>query len=213
MRSPMHSEGSVWHLGGFQLLLILAAVALAVAFVGATRFALAAGFELGHGSEGKIAFSGIVLGLVTLAILFLLAKVTGAVVSGLAGTAARPATAVTVTLIICGTLCCVAVLILLLWRPAPSAGVAVQRNGGQVTFFASGSLMVLALTAAVFFAGVGMVGIGIWGSLKPNSPSRVDLYQPDPLRRRSEELAARQRELAEPTPLQESSEAVHRPEE
>jgi hypothetical protein len=154
-----------------QRLFIYLAVSLAVAVLGAERFALAAGMPA---HDQQVALCGFVLGFLTLALLMSVVHFTRQVIVVLTRTSARPGPTVGLTLIVCGTVCILGALALQFYATArPGGGSAIIGvPGAGVTArvaaeASSASLLTLLATVAVFLAGAALVALGVWSASSP----------------------------------------------
>ncbi len=126
--------------GVFQRLFLSVAVAAAVAFVGATPLAQAAGFykeNPNYSTENApiLSFSGAILFALTVALIGPMLRLIGTTVATLKHAQSRPAPVVSITLIGCGTLC-VVVSLWLAWsakgmRPDAEFAQAMQAMAQQ----------------------------------------------------------------------------------
>jgi hypothetical protein len=106
--------------------LLSLALGLVVGFLGANSFADAAGFpQVGDGHVFLRVVCGIVIGLATLAFVQFLMRQVPLVVGVLARSPQRPVTAVSITLLVCGTLCVLGTLALE-WHMASTPPAVVQ---------------------------------------------------------------------------------------
>ena len=159
--------------------LLVLAVSVAVALLGANAFADAAGFPVVRNANydaGAVMLrilSGIVVFLLSLAVVSALLRAVRAGLGLLARTPERPAQVVGLTMIACGTACVVATLVteLLALRWATRTSMSVYMGEG-VEFNSGAPLSIHLAALAAFAAGAALVGIGVWSSLGSRGPSR-----------------------------------------
>ncbi|MDB5353103.1 MAG: hypothetical protein JWN86_4350 [Planctomycetota bacterium] len=161
------------------------AVASAVAFLGAIPLASAAGFyegdDMRHGNGGVVVFSsGALLFFLTLALIGPLTRVGASVASSLARSETRPAPAIALGLIACGTLCVICSLWFAWSSRDPMAPTVKQmeqsmanlktQGFNNVNFTlpgpsnAAGSPGPMILDVLAFFLGTSLIGLGVWAS-------------------------------------------------
>jgi hypothetical protein len=155
-----------------QRLFILLAISLAVAVLGAKRFAAAAGVN--PRQDEPIVLCGIVLGLLTLAVLMSLLHLGRQVVGVLARSPARPGPTVGLALIIGGTVCVLAALGVQLYESGRAVSgtttLSVPAVGGSARVDAQASdasVVAPVIPVAVLVAGAALVALGIWSSSVP----------------------------------------------
>jgi hypothetical protein len=178
-------------------------VALAAGFLGANPFADTVG--LPHVSSGEKHLQdwdvlaiflrigcGLIVGLVVLALIPFLTNQGREVAAVLGRTTERPGPAVAVTLLICGTLCLLGSLALA-WHVASlaqSPSIQVQAPGmpgfpgpvsgsASVNVAAQPPLLTQVLALLTFLAGIALISLGIWSSIKP-AGTRVASAVPAP---------------------------------
>ena len=155
-----------------QKLLVLA-LAVAAAFLGANAFADATGFPpVGNMGEqaGPIALRilcGLVVFLVSLAVLGAMLRAFRALAGALARTADRPALAPTLAMLIGGTACVIAtpVIEVLATRSTPPRVTMDVQFGGGVAIQSGIPIAVHLAALAALTVGVVLIGIGVWSSL------------------------------------------------
>jgi hypothetical protein len=152
-----------------QRLFIYLALSLAVGVLGAERFALAAGVRSPR--DEHIFACGVVLGLLTMALLLFLAHLTRQVVALLVQSPVRPGRNVGLALIICGTVCVLSALAMQLYESgrdvSGSTTIGFPQSSGSARVTAQlseSSLLTPVITVAVLLAGAALVALGIWSS-------------------------------------------------
>jgi hypothetical protein len=164
-------------------------LALAVGFLGANRFADAAGFPREGARDWATTsrvLSGFVVGLLTFAVVQFLLYQTRAAVNALARSPRRPGTAGAVALLACGMLCFVGV-IALEWHLTTSGATASQAvdlrpfGGGSAQVSVGNNqppLMGHIVAVFVFMAGAALTALGVWGTMQPAGPPTVAQVRP-----------------------------------
>lgn len=162
--------------------LLIVMVAIVVGILSANAFADAAGLpevEADARSDDKVlpvllrVLSGVVVALMTAALLPFLISLGRQVVGVLGQTATRPGTWVAIALVLCGTLCLLGTLVfeLVILDSAPRVQTVVNsRNGltsGHITLHLRTPLLAQLLAIATFLAGVALIALGIWSSIQP----------------------------------------------
>ena len=151
------------------------AASVAVGFLGAYPLASASGLmrvEVSREPSLIITISGIILFFVTVSLIGPTIRLIQSIVGTLKGIEERPKTSVSVTMLFLGTLCAISAMIIQL-NTSRSEGVAMNFNAPgfnmapQMALQSSGSFAPGLLTILTFLLGVALIGLGIWGSLKP----------------------------------------------
>jgi hypothetical protein len=169
--------------------LVSAGLGLAVGFLGANRFADAAGFPRGDGERATLlrVLSGFVVGLLTFALAQFLLFQTRAAVNTLARTPRRPSTGGAIALLACGMLCFLGV-VALEWH-LTSSGVTASHSvdlgpfgGGSADVTVGNQPPLMGHIAAVFLflAGVALTALGVWGTMQPAATPTAAQVRPSP---------------------------------
>jgi len=145
-------------------------VALALTLLAARPFADVAGFSQVENSDFRVPLfilsSVVVFGLV-LVLVRTLIRLFQAAAELLGRTNSRPTLAVVLTLIIAGTVCVLAALVVEFYG-VRSIRISASSVGASVTANAPFMLTVLAILA--FLAGIALAAVGVWGSIRPETP-------------------------------------------
>jgi hypothetical protein len=162
--------------------LLIFMLSIVVGILSANAFADAAGLpqvEPDARSDDKVLpvllriLSGVVVALMTAALLPFLIALGRQVVGVLGQTTTRPGPWVAIALVICGTLCLLGTLVfeLVILDSAPRVQSVINaRNGltsGRITLHLRTPLLVQLLALCTFLAGVALIALGIWSSIQP----------------------------------------------
>jgi hypothetical protein len=162
--------------------LLIIMLSIVVGILSANAFADAAGLpqvEPDARSDDKVVpvllriLSGVVVALMTAALLPFLISLGRQVVAVLGQTATRPGPWVAIALVICGTLCVLGTLVfeLVILDSAPRVQTVISsRNGlssGHITLHLRTPLLLQFLALCTFLAGVVLIALGIWSSMQP----------------------------------------------
>ncbi len=185
----------------FSRFFLTLSVAVVVGLVGAIPLTNATGISrvLPNGtSDGPLIFScGVILFLLTLALIGPLRRSLSALASRLAQTDARPTPLAAATMIGSGTLCVLSSLYLA-WASASNPAnqirdqmqgmmKSVKTNGGSISVNLPPEALVgsgsgsgaMILTVAVFVLGTGLIALGVWASLPAAIPVKVPIPASD----------------------------------
>jgi hypothetical protein len=179
------------------------AMAAAVGLLGANAFADAAGLTQSdpqHSSPGPMlgrVASGLVLFFLTYSLTRYLFRLGERLVSVLSTVRERPVLPITITLLVCGTLCVLGALGLSLYDGPTSASVSTptvnmagvpnmpqmgnaMRFSGTVSLVGpSISMLVRPLvTLLTLLLGIALLAVGVWGGLRPPEPALVPVIVP-----------------------------------
>ena len=162
------------------------AASVAVGFLGAYPLASASGLmkaEVSHEPSIIITISGIILFFATVSLIGPTIHLIQSIVGTLRAIEERPKTSVAVTMLFLGTLCAISAIIMQVNAPR-SDGVSMNLNAPefsvapQVATQSSGSFALGLLTILTFLLGTGLIGLGVWASLKPAIPSTRMIRKP-----------------------------------
>jgi hypothetical protein len=154
---------------------LIVAGALAAGVIGANSFADAAGFPIVANADRDAGYvllrimCGVILALLTAALLAGSGRLWNALAAGLSRTNVRPETAVVITLIVAGAACLLgSVFIPIYYARNGPASVQMSTSGDQ-SFVVGTQLPTLSIisTLMTLVIGAAMTAIGIWGSLRP----------------------------------------------
>lgn len=153
---------------------LVVAVAVAAAFLGAGRFADEVGFPQiidSNRDTGAIflrLLSGVIVGVFCLMLGLFLARQAAGLGERLRQTPGRLSTGVAITLLICGTLCLIASLLVPLYfgRTAAAMGMHVSVNGNTTIIGNAPPLVSDLLAILIFLGGAALAWIGVWGSVR-----------------------------------------------
>lgn len=156
---------------------LVCVIAVAAAFLGAGRFADEVGFppvvEINRDAGAVMLriLSGILVGLFSLILGLFLARQAGVTARSLQRHGGQLTTGVSITLLVCGTACLIASLLVPLYflRSGGTVEMRVGANGAMESVSNPGPLLADLLAVLVFIAGATLAGIGVWGSLRPAS--------------------------------------------
>jgi hypothetical protein len=160
------------------------ALALAVGIVGANAFADAAGFHETAWGQGPVRpLCGFVLFLLSWMLLRFLFQLGIQIVWRLGQIRERPGLPITITLLVCGTLCVLGAL-LVVWHGnagdlnmSPTVNVPGNMPGAEmiprldVSMRTTGSLIRPLAVCASLVIGVALLALGVWSSLAPAPPN------------------------------------------
>jgi hypothetical protein len=163
---------------------LVLALALAIAIVGASTFAEAAGFrDTAWGRDPVLPLCGFVLFFLFCMLLRFVFQLGFQIVSRLGKTPERPGFPITITLLACGTLCVLGALAVV-WHGntgglnmSPSMNMPHNMPGAEMvprlelSMQTTGSLSRPLVVCAALLIGVALLAIGVWSSLAPAPPS------------------------------------------
>jgi hypothetical protein len=154
---------------------LVVAIAVVAALLGAGRFADEVGFPqvVNPGQDAGAIFlrilSGVIVGVFCLMLGLFLVRQAAGLAALLRQIQGRLSTGVAIALLICGTVCLIASLLVPLYfgRTAASMGMHLDINGTSMSVGNAPPLLSDLLAVLIFLAGVALAGIGVWGGIRP----------------------------------------------